>query len=107
IIIWDNGTASLGTVGGGPGNFTVSGSHTFGGFSNLHVVKVTIYDKGGSTTAVVDNVIDPPGPPDPVVAALPDDPLSFVRGKHNHRRHRHHAAAAAGHAKRSRHQVAE
>jgi hypothetical protein len=62
IIIWDDGTANYGTITGpifGPGPYTVSGTHTFAPFHNLHIVTVTILDQGGSQTSVTDNVIDP------------------------------------------------
>jgi hypothetical protein len=62
IITWDNGTASLGTIAGSTGTFTVSGTHKFGAFSNAHTVTVAIYDKGGSTVTVTDSVIDPGKP---------------------------------------------
>jgi hypothetical protein len=63
IITWDDGTAAYGTIGtvSGTSTFTVSGSHNFSGFKNVHIVTVTIFDKGGSTATVADNVIDPPG----------------------------------------------
>ena len=50
---------------GGSGPFTVSGSHKFGGFNNVHALTVTIYDKGGSQVTVTDNLIDPPALQDP------------------------------------------
>jgi hypothetical protein len=78
VIVWDNGTASLGIIGGS-GPFTVSASHKFAGFTNLHVVKVTIYDKGGNTAAVVDNIIDPA------------DRSPLVRQNHHRWHHHQHA----------------
>jgi hypothetical protein len=84
IIVWDDQTASFGIVSGPDANgvFTVSGSHTFATFNNVHTVSVTIYDKGGNTAAVKDNIIDPPGPPSP------------------HHHHGHHERPTAPHAKR-------
>jgi hypothetical protein len=58
IIIWDDGTANYGTISG-TGPFTVSGTHTFAPFHNLHIITVTILDVGGSQASVTDNVIDP------------------------------------------------
>jgi hypothetical protein len=95
VIVWDDGTASFGTVKAGAGNFTVSASHTFGRFSNLHTAVVTVYDKGGSTATVTDNVIDPPGPPDtpPPVGggsapvAMPSVLPPVVPPRHRHGRH--------------------
>jgi hypothetical protein len=98
IIIWDNGTASFATITGSAGNFTVSGSHTFGGFSNVHTVTVTIYDKGGSTAAVTDIIIDPPGPSDPQPAAGGDPAaaaLPPVAPPQPQRRHGHDRRPAA------------
>ena len=60
IITWDDGSAHFGTITRtGAGSFTVSGSHTFHAFNNVHVVTVAIYDEGGSQATVTDNVIDP------------------------------------------------
>jgi hypothetical protein len=109
IIVWDDQTASFGIVSGPDANgvFTVSGSHTFATFNNVHPVAVTIYDKGGNTTAVSDNIIDPPGPPaplppaggDPAAAAPPGvDPPVIVQ-KH-HRRHGGRHRPTGAHAKR-------
>jgi hypothetical protein len=58
IIVWDDGTASYGTVSG-TGPFTVSGTHSFAPFHTLHTISVTILDQGGSSVPVTDNVIDP------------------------------------------------
>jgi hypothetical protein len=58
IIVWDDSTASVGTVGG-TGPFTVSGTHTFATFKGLHTITVTIFDQGGNTAAVTDDVTDP------------------------------------------------
>jgi hypothetical protein len=77
LIIWDNGTASLGTVSSAGGLFIVSGSHTFVSFTNVHVVTVTIFDKGGRTATVTDDVVDPP--------AL-GSPHSPLHDQHWHRR---------------------
>src|SRR5262249_27350045 len=54
----DDGTASAGTVSG-TGPFTVSGTHSFTPFSTLHTITVTIFDQGGSSATVTDNVTDP------------------------------------------------
>jgi hypothetical protein len=88
IIAWDDGTASFGTVSG-TGPFTVSGSHRFGGFQNVHVVTVTVYDRGGGTATVTDNLIDPPGPADPGGAGA-------HRAKRRTHHHRHHRAQPKG-----------
>jgi hypothetical protein len=101
IIIWDNGTASFGTIGGSAGSFTVSGSHTFSGFNNVHTVTVTIYDKGGNTAAVTDNIIDPPGAPDspppaaggPAATAMPSAVPAVVLPQHRHNGHDRRPAA--------------
>jgi hypothetical protein len=109
IIVWDDQTADFGTVSGPDANgvFTVSGSHTFATFSNVHTVAVTIYDKGGNTAAVRDNIIDPPGPPDllppaggnPGAAAPPGvDPPGL--GRSHHRRHGGRHQPTGAHAKR-------
>src|SRR5262249_613800 len=78
LITWDNGTADFGTVTGtgpgGTGPFTVTGTHTFGAFTNAHTVTVTIFDKGGNTVTVTDNVIDPPAPADPTPAPADNPP---------------------------------
>jgi hypothetical protein len=58
VIVWDDNSASAGTVGG-TGPFTVSGTHTFLAFKNLHIMSVTIFDQGGSTATVTDDVTDP------------------------------------------------
>jgi hypothetical protein len=58
VIVWDDNSASVGTVGG-TGPFTVSGTHTFLAFKNLHTISVTIFDQGGSTATVTDDVTDP------------------------------------------------
>jgi hypothetical protein len=104
IITWDDGTASFGTIAVAGAGFQVSGSHTFTKFNTVHVVTVTIYDKGGSTATVTDNVIDPAGPAaagvpggsDSGAAALPGETPPAVHGKHHHhhRRHHHHPAHA-------------
>jgi hypothetical protein len=63
IITWDDGSTSKGTVSG-TSVFTVSGTHTFGHFTNAHQITVTIFSMSGSTATVTDSVIDPPGPVD-------------------------------------------
>jgi hypothetical protein len=66
MITWDNGTASFGTVSGtgpgGTGPFTVSGAHTFGKFSTVHTVSITIFEGGSTALTVTDSVTDPPAP---------------------------------------------
>jgi hypothetical protein len=58
IVLWDDGSANAGTVSG-TGPFTVSGTHTFVAFKNLHAITVTIFDQGGSQAVVNDYVTDP------------------------------------------------
>jgi hypothetical protein len=70
LITWDDGTATPGTVSGASGSYTVSGTHTFAAFANVHTVTVTIYDKGGKTATASDLVIDP------APAAVSDNPNS-------------------------------
>ncbi len=110
IITWDNGTADFGVVtGAGPGNtgpFTVTGAHTCTKFANAHTVSVTIFDKGGTSVTVTDNVIDPPAPdPTPLPAGGPaaspavlpvDEPLASLEAAAQ-ARHRHQARRARGH----------
>jgi hypothetical protein len=78
MITWDNGTASFGMVTGtgpgGTGPFTVSGAHTFGKFSNVHTVSITIFDRGSAALTVTDTVTDPPAP------------AGGHRPRHHHRR---------------------
>ncbi len=113
LITWDNGAAGFGTVAGtGPGNttgpFTVTGTHTFGSFANAHTVSVTLFDKGGRSVTVTDNVIDPPapgGPPsapaggNPTAAALPAADPPVVPPPHP-RRPGHHRRPTEGHGRR-------
>jgi hypothetical protein len=104
LITWDDGTASFGMVTG-TGPFTVTGTHTFGSFANAHVVTVTIFDKGGTSVTVTDNVIDPPAPADPTPApadnpatvppVVPADEL-FAALETGLRARRHHHKHAAG-----------
>jgi hypothetical protein len=111
LITWDNGTANFGTVTGtGPNNtgpFTVTGTHTFAAFTNAHTVSVTIFDKGGNTVTVTDNVIDPPAPRDPTPApagnppavpvVLPVDEVFVAPEAAAQRRRRHHRRGTGGH----------
>jgi parallel beta-helix repeat protein len=66
MITWDNGTAGFGTITGtgpgGTGPFTVSGAHTFGRFSTVHTVSITIFNRGSAALTVTDTVTDPPAP---------------------------------------------
>jgi hypothetical protein len=66
MITWDNGTAGFGTItGSGPGGtgpFTVSGAHTFGRFSTVHTLSITIFERGSAALTVTDTVTDPPAP---------------------------------------------
>jgi hypothetical protein len=78
IISWDDGTATSGTISG-TGTFTVSGSHVFSSFSNVHNITVTVYAKSGSSASAVDAVTDPPATP----------AKAHKTGRHG----RHHAAA--------------
>jgi hypothetical protein len=111
LIVWDDGTANFGTVTGtGPNNtgpFTVTAgkSHLFGSFTNAHIITVTIFDKGGTTVTVTDNVTDPPPPggqaptsasdPAAVPAVLPMDEL-FAALEAAMRARRHHHGHATG-----------
>jgi hypothetical protein len=110
IITWDNGTADFGVVtGAGPGGtgpFTVTGTHTFGTFHNAHTVSVMIFDKGGTSVTVTDNLIDPPaadptpapaGDPSGSPAVLPVDDLLAALEAAAQARHRHHPRPAGGH----------
>jgi hypothetical protein len=112
LITWDNGTANFGTLAGtGPGGvgpFTVTGTHTFGAFTNAHTVSVTIFDKGGNTITVTDNVIDPPAPggqgsapagnPASAPAVPPVDELfAALEAAMQTRRRHHHGRPAGGH----------
>jgi hypothetical protein len=112
IITWDNGNASYGTISGS-GTFTVSATHSFGGFSNLHTVSVTILDRGGSSVTVTDNVIDPPAATDPGPPPAPPAPAeqpppvevnAFAgvaapqhHGRHHQQARGHHARPAHPH----------
>jgi hypothetical protein len=111
LITWDNGTVNLVPVTGtGPNNtgpFTVTGTHTFAAFTNAHTVTVTIFDKGGNTVTLTDNVIDPPAPGNPTPApagdppavpvVLPVDEVFAALEPAAQRRRRHHRHATGGH----------
>jgi hypothetical protein len=97
IIVWDDGTAQFGTVTGSSGSFTVSGSHTFAKFTTLHTVTVTIFDRGGNTVTVTDDVIDPPGP------QPGGGPGAAGHGIRHH--HHHHAGHGTAHAGRHPHEA--
>src|SRR5262249_830570 len=78
-----------------------------GAFTNAHTVTVTIFDKGGNTVTVTDNIIDPPAPADPtpapagdpaaVPAVLPVDEVFAALEAAAQRRRRHHPHASGGH----------
>jgi hypothetical protein len=54
-IAWGDGRTSVGTVNGGPTNYTVIGTHTYAtpGANGDYAVTVTITDPGGAQSAVV------------------------------------------------------
>jgi hypothetical protein len=103
IITWDDGSATYGTIGGS-GPFTVSGSHLFGGFKNVHAVTVTILDRGGSAVTVTDNVIDPAAPEVPQPAAEATAPAAPPKHHRRRRPPRRKGIARSGSAgRRHRH----
>jgi PKD repeat protein len=66
-IFWGDATSSAGTVTGGGGSFTVSGTHTYASSGNFTVTVVFSEDAPGTATAQAQNtaVVAPPAPPAP------------------------------------------
>jgi len=66
-IDWGDGTTAAGTVGGGGGTFTVSGSHTYATSGTFNVVVTLTDDPPGTATAATTSTANVSAP----VAAIP------------------------------------
>ena len=67
-IDWGDGTTSSGTVSGGGGTFTVSGSHTYASSGSFPVVVTLTDDSPGTATAQVTSTANVAAAPVPVPA---------------------------------------
>jgi adhesin/invasin len=79
-IAWGDGTTSAGTVTGGNGSFTVTGSHTFAAAGQFPVA-VTVADKPpGTATATVNDLAEVAATQLPVLVTVPGQSAGTILG---------------------------
>jgi PKD repeat protein len=75
-IDWGDSSLTAGTVSGGAGSFTVTGSHQYAEEGN-HTVTVTVLDDGGSTTGASGSAIVNDAPLSSTCAIAANSPQAF------------------------------